>query len=433
VWPSWHFIFKWLTLRDLHFLRDTPHLLLLWGTRGLDDSGCDVWDDMDLGRVVYDDSFDAADPAAQAALLRACTEPPLNEALAVLPQQTQCLMLAFDTWLRDARNASLPLPRAQFNAWLPPFLEEQPSWLAALSVAATADGGFRIRHLVASFVIAIEPHAPASTRRTTYDAWQAEVRRLTDEAPPTAQHLVQTDDKLRWMTMAVQEMLVAAVRTVVPVSVIVGFCFVLIATRSLTIASLSSLSIVMTVVGWVGTAVASGMLNQGLGMVESVVLMVSVGLMLDPMSHICFAYSEAKLQGHTTREAQLRYALSTIGISVLAGSASTALSCAVLFFATIVLFSRFAALFCSLMALALIYALAFLSPLLLLLGPVGDVPAAGGGGRRLSFWRWPLPIGRRRATARRSLREEDSAAEAAAELEMQRGGMAVLPPSSSDS
>ena len=159
----------------------------------------------------------------------------------------------------------------------------------------------------------------------------------------------------------VQELLVEAVATVILCSVLVGFFFVLIATRSLTTALLCTLTVTAIVACWAGLAVVSGMLAQGLGMVESVVMMTSVGLMLDPITHVAFAYSEdryhmgsansppqprpqarprlnpdptptpastqtsapplpppiqAGSHGLTSRRERLGYALSTIGISV---------------------------------------------------------------------------------------------------------------------
>ena len=74
--------------------------------------------------------------------------------------------------------------------------------------------------------------------------------------------------------------------------------------------------------------------------------MVSVGLMLDPITHVIFAYSEAR----GSRNTRLTSGLSTIGISVLAGSVSTAISCCVMLGTTIVAFYRFALLFVSLVA-----------------------------------------------------------------------------------
>jgi hypothetical protein len=129
------------------------------------------------------------------------------------------------------------------------------------------------------------------------------------------------------------------------------------------------------------------MLSQGLGMIECLVLTISVGLMLDPLTHVAFAYAEAD----GSREQRLAAALGSVGISILAGGVSTAGSCALLLLTTIVLFARFALLFCSLMLLTLVYALAFLAPLLLLLGPAGYAPDEAP--RRAAWWqrRWRRP------------------------------------------
>jgi hypothetical protein len=68
------------------------------------------------------------------------------------------------------------------------------------------------------------------------------------------------------------------------------------------------------------------MLSQGLGMIECLVLTISVGLMLDPLTHVAFAYAEAD----GSREQRLAAALGSVGISILAGGVSTAGSCALL-------------------------------------------------------------------------------------------------------
>ena len=78
-------------------------------------------------------------------------------------------------------------------------------------------------------------------------------------------------------------------------------------------------------------------LDFTLSMIESVVLMVSVGLMLDPLTHVAHAFTE----GHGSSAERLHHALTSIGISVLSGALTTAASCAFLFFTTIVLFYSF--------------------------------------------------------------------------------------------
>ena len=102
-----------------------------------------------------------------------------------------------------------------------------------------------------------------------------------------------------------------------------------------------------------------------LSMIESVVLMVSVGLMLDPLTHVAHAFTEAR--GSSAE--RLDSALTSIGISVLSGALSTAASCTFLFFTTIVLFTSFGLLLCALTLICLLHANFFLAPLLFLFGP----------------------------------------------------------------
>lgn len=130
--------------------------------------------------------------------------------------------------------------------------------------------------------------------------------------------------------------------------------------------------------------------------------------MLDPITHVAFAYCEASSQ--TSRLQKLSHALSTIGISVLAGTVSTAIAVAVLALAVLLLFSRFALLFCSLMLTSLLYTNVFLAPLLLLVGPVRQ-------GQMFSCPRSvlgrapPQPYAGRAQALSRVLRSADSASE----------------------
>ena len=368
VWPQWHNCFRYLVMRDEHFEMWNKQVFLLWGTAGIDRSHCRQWDQEDLGTLRFDEAFDAADPAAQVALLDACVAPLRNPKLKTVPRSQMCVPAAFDKWLRASYNLSLPLPRDQFHELLPTFLSAQPQYVGLMSFAETADGGWRIQHMIATYRISIPPHGGASTYRGLYDEWQAQMASLNTRAPPAARHAIQSARTL-WLHMALEEVLWSAVKMVVAFSVVVGFGFVLLATGSLAIALLCVLTVCATIATWLGLAEACGILVQGVGMIESLVMMVSVGLMLDPICHVAFAYSEARHAGHVQPQQRLSYALSTIGISVLAGAVSTVGACAVLFKATIVLFSQFASLFCSLMILALVFTNCFLAPLLILFGP----------------------------------------------------------------
>ena len=98
--------------------------------------------------------------------------------------------------------------------------------------------------------------------------------------------------------------------------------------------------------------------------------MVSVGLMLDPLTHVAHAFNEVK----GSRAQRLSGALTSIGISVVAAALSTAGSCICLFFCTITIFLRFGQLLCTLLLVTIVYTNTFLAPLLCLFGP-SDEPS----------------------------------------------------------
>ena len=263
------------------------------------------------------------------------------------------------------------MARSQFTYAMAAFLQQHPEMLAFTSFEPTPFSNastpevprWRLRHLAAVFPIRIR--VESSHGRAVYDQWQALLSRLNDVAPPTAKHARQTSPvKLLWLHMALHEIYLSMASTVVLWSIVVGFCFILIATHSVRIASLSAIALATMLGAWLGMSVMCGFFANGMGAIEVLVLTIAAGVTLDPLVHVAFAFSEAS----GTAEQRLCHAVTTIGISVLAAGVSTSGSCSITIFTTIVLFSRFGKLICSLVAASLIYSNFFLAPLLLLYG-----------------------------------------------------------------
>ena len=377
VWPPWHNEYSYLEMRDGRFELARERVHLLWGVSDVDRTDVDRWDEADLGSVVWDDSFDASDPEAQVALLRGCTEPPLKPELMIVNGTTECVIGAFYAW-NAARtgSAAWPLEPSDFQTRLGAFLLTNPSWGTQLSIvqeaSEDADGGdsagggsYRLRHVTASFQISVMRHAPAQERKPLYDAWEAEVGRLNGLAPRTANGCIQSAAGM-WVMMAVQELLLFYAVTVVLALAVVGFVVIAIATRSVRLAGACMLTILSVVATFTGFMV--GVFGMEPGMIESVVLMVSVGLMLDPLTHVAHAFNEAS----GSRAERLSAGLTSVGISVLGGTVSTAGSCVCLFFCTINIFLQFGQLLCTLLVVTSIFTNLMLAPLLLLVGPTDE-------------------------------------------------------------
>ena len=204
-------------------------------------------------------------------------------------------------------------------------------------------------------------------RRPPYNAWRDYVAGINGAAPAGASSgVLQTakqDWEAYWLKMVILELLFSYVFLVISASTVVSFFVVLIATRSLRGAIISVLAIGCVLCNLFGVMV--GVYKLTLGFLESIIMMIAVGLMLDPFTHYVHAFSHER----GGRPQRLKTMLSSMGISVLAATLSTAGACSALFGTVIVLFSRFGMLLCALMVIALVYANLFLAPMLFLFGP----------------------------------------------------------------
>ena len=440
LWPSWHFLTRWQNMHDTYF---EPHersrLVLLWGTNGVDRAGTSFWDETQLGEVRYNAQFDLAAPEVQDWLLKACMQiSSASIALHIVPGSPRCFAHELSTWA-ESQNLTYPFePRSHFEQSLIDFLQVHPEWLAGLSFQVNdRTAAWSVRH-VSSFVeVALSKHAPAQELRAVHNKWQHALAAINAGAPASVGQAVQTAGYL-WLWMATIESVTAAPLQVVSLSACLGFLFITCCTCSIRVGMLCTITIVAVVGAWGGFATLFGLLSHGIGFVESLVAMISVGLMLDPLAHIAFAYSETL--GST--EQRVQGAFSTIGISVLGSAISTAGPCMVMVFTTLLPFSRFAVLFCSLTGIALFYAHFFLAPLLILLGPsskpmvdstrrdgVGSVASThiesscGASGQQSVLHKTARAAGRNIGgnIEKRSLRNADSAATISAELVFEDG------------
>ncbi len=366
VWPTWHNAYRFLTWRQDLLELSHVTVTVIWGLRTVDRSGIDVCDENDIGKPVFDPSFDASDPEAQQALLRGCLEPPQNARLQIVPGSAECVIGAFhDSWVaqHNGNASSWPvLPPERFVPELQSFLMSEPKYAVQLSAQELPGGRVRLNHVAAEFKMAIERSAPVQVRLPLYTAWQAELARLDTMAPATARGTQQTA-QYEWSTMAVMQMLLYYAKACIAGLSLLGFVVIGLVTRSLRLAAICFISILAIVVTFTGFMVF--FFDFEVGMVEAVVLMVSVGLMLDPLTHVAHAFNEAS----GSRAQRLSAALTQVGISVVSGALSTAGSCTPLFFCTLTLFVKFGSLLCTLLVVAILYTNTFLAPLLILFGP----------------------------------------------------------------
>jgi predicted RND superfamily exporter protein len=121
--------------------------------------------------------------------------------------------------------------------------------------------------------------------------------------------------------------------------VALGFCVLLLATRSVLIAVLSSCSITCTMLTVIGTTT---MLGWELGTIEAILISILAGFSVDYVAHLAHAYSH-----HTgTNEERLRLAFSEMGTPVFSGMLTSMLASLPLFLCQILFFAKFGTFLC---------------------------------------------------------------------------------------
>jgi hypothetical protein len=238
---------------------------VIWGAKSVDRTGCDAWNESDIGHIVWDDTFDASTPAAQVALLHACDALPARSELLVADDDSnQCVFAAFYAWqTRVSGNVTWPMEPADFRTRFTAFLFANQQWALYVSVKRDANNSFHLRHVVASFTIAIERHAPASTLRPLYEAWQLAVGDLNAAAPPEAARAHQAS--ANWVIMAMQQLLMVYTVSVILALTGVGMVVLTIATFSPRLAVCCMLTVLNVVGTFTGLMVSA--FDMELGMI----------------------------------------------------------------------------------------------------------------------------------------------------------------------
>jgi len=96
--------------------KDTVKVYVLWGLKSATEAtGMDPSVVSDF-KVIYDESFDLSQPAAQLGMIDFCTQVTTAQVKARLHiQLTRCVMEAFKSWLLQ-QSMSFPVPSSQFAA-----------------------------------------------------------------------------------------------------------------------------------------------------------------------------------------------------------------------------------------------------------------------------------------------------------------------------
>merc|ERR1712038_1858733 len=105
------------------------------------------------------------------------------------------------------------------------------------------------------------------------------------------------------------------------------------------------------------------------GVLESISVILVIGFSVDYVVHLANSYLESIAE---TRFERLSFALLTMGVSVVSGAVTTMLAGFMLLFPSFIFFYKMGCTIFSVVLLALLWALAFFTSIVALIGPEGD-------------------------------------------------------------
>merc|ERR1711879_539494 len=144
-----------------------------------------------------------------------------------------------------------------------------------------------------------------------------------------------------------------------------SFVVLLISTRNWIVSIFALLDIIGVIACELTTIQIAG---WKLGIIESLSVVMLIGFSIDYVVHVANAYLESK---GDSRMERMSFALLTMGVSVLAGAITTALSGIMLVFPSFLMFYKMGIIIMTVVVYALLWAMIFFSSIMLLIGPEG--------------------------------------------------------------
>lgn len=335
-------------------------------------------------KLVLDDEFDLSDPAAQSAIAGFC------ETLLAEPCDAEgCQGLGF----LILPSANFDCPIEDFQAWwnvtfndteyLKPNKNtaEKDTFFTRLQTYAIEEGqtefiGFidgRHAYFGANFRLTANPLFPASLKEPLEDILTSLTAEYNTNAPSTAKNCRFASEEFVQNAIE-QDLFQTTVRGLV-ITMPIVFVVLLFATQNYLMAIFASTSIAMIV--FVVLGIVFTILGWELGITESIVSIMIVGLSVDYTVHLGHMYTHAGTEeGLNTRQERFEYSVLTMGMTVLAGAATTLGAGLFLFGTQITFFFKMAILLTLTVTFSVAYSFFMMLGLASWIGPEDDYARA---------------------------------------------------------
>eukprot|EP00164_Ancoracysta_twista_P000387 GFYU01000528.1.p1 GENE.GFYU01000528.1~~GFYU01000528.1.p1 ORF type:complete len:1022 (-),score=314.10 GFYU01000528.1:296-3361(-) len=372
---------------------------IVFGVDTIDRSAADPDNLEDIGAVVWDNSFELSNQAAQVSIIQLCDKVKAARGQGRVSTDDEtcdipngCWLDDFYTWLgqqttpvvvdrtvgydtsTDANKKAfyddLNRFRLTFYGFAPTTctdLKNNPKYFFSLGFtnANRADPTQygRLQYAKLTFRDILESRAPAAKAREAFDWWQNLVLTHNANAPSSAQ-AYQT--ALKWISMLTEETLFTTAFSGAGTSLAIAFLIITLMSNNWIIGSIATLCIFCIVATVLAFMVVLG---WDLGIIESINLTVLVGLAVDYVLHLAIAYVSSE---HPDRFGKMRAAMYEMGISVLSAGITTAGASMLLFGTVIQFFAKFGYFLFITTFFSAYYAFIMFPCLMLVIGPEGE-------------------------------------------------------------
>jgi len=338
-------------------------------------------------QLVLDETFDPAPVDAQQSLLDFCTQ--LDELEWVKPGQGDtCIMREFEQWLVGNAASDKPDEAYSLNcvgaSGLPIRSESfdtcMIAWSKLIKRKSVISRNGKVEILIFSFNTY---HSIVSPYEDLDKLWHQMSDFETDfnnRAAPSVSRSFFSSRILWWYDSSGQTVYTAYAGSAIALAA--AFIVVLLSSRSLLLTILSTLTILCVLVSV--SAILVG-LGWSLGFVEAICFSVVIGLSVDYVIH--FGHAWSFLPGNVRREDRTKYALITMGPSILASACTTMISATFGFFGVIAFFQKFSEILLFTVLQATLCSFLFFLALLACFGPAEPTATADKIANRVSWCR----------------------------------------------
>ena len=303
---------------------------LLWGIEDLDRSGIGRWEVENLGKLIYDSSFNLAPVANQQRILDICNN--LKTRSLVANQVVTCWVQDFV----DAQNGGSPVAEANFYTELETYL-------------TTTTGqnqyndnmiGYVNGELLFIKIVALTTEARFqgySFLYPVYEEWEELKNEYNSASPVGVNNALQTAGYDWAWLVTEREMNRGAIQGII-ISLAFALFVLIMSTYNVVIAVYAVMCIALIVLSVVAVMEMCG---WGMGVIEAIAMVMIIGFSVDYVVHLANHYVECT---YNDRYRRMQDALTGIGVSVVSGAISTIASGIFLFLAVIIFFLKFAVL-----------------------------------------------------------------------------------------